>query len=176
MNLQLMARLICGTILHLCIVDDQYLAIDMMRYSLNHPYNFSNSNLAFFVGLLCFIQNSCVEFVCIAVILTSFTPLGIVYNFIALQVIAQFDEFVYFSLRNESLKKLFYESVVERVLIIRHTTSKRCKDTEESTVNDDNGKKRPLKVTFKSRKCLNKVCYLVYKVLRIYFVSFVVYF
>jgi hypothetical protein len=176
MNLQLCARLICGTILHLCIVDDQYKAIDLMRYSLNHPYNFYNPYLAFFIPFLSFVSTAGVELVCVAVIITSFTPLGIVYNFIALQVISQFDEFVYFSIRNESLKKLFYETVVEKVLVVKHTTSKRCKDEELSTVNDEFGKKRPLKVTFKSRTFANKLLYILYKLLRIYFVSFVVYF
>jgi hypothetical protein len=176
MNLQLVARLICGTILHLCIVDDQYKAIDLMRYALNHPYNFKNEYLAFLIPFLSFVATAGVEFVCVAVIITSFAPLGIVYNFIALSVIAQFDEFVYYSIRNESLKKLFYESVIEKVLVVKHTTSKRCKEEELSTVTDEHGKKRPLKVTFKSRKFANKLLYILYKVLRIYFVSFVVYF
>lgn len=52
--------------------------------------------------------------------------MDIVYNFIALAVIAEFDDFVYSALRNEPMKILIKPDVTENVLIIRHTTSKKC--------------------------------------------------
>ena len=39
-------------------------------------------------------------------------------NFIALAIIAEFDNFVYESLRNESIKKLLAPEVAEEVLVI----------------------------------------------------------
>ena len=98
------------------------------------------------------------------------------YNFISLQVIAEMDEYVYCSLRNESLKKLSFESIQDRILIVKHTTSSQCMEHELSTVVDENGKKRPLKVTFESRTRANKIEFVIYKILRCWFVSFVVYF
>lgn len=58
--------------------------------------------------------------------MTSITPTDIVYNFIALAVIAEFDDFVYQSLRSESMKKLIEADVTEKILVVRHTTSKKC--------------------------------------------------
>lgn len=89
-----------------------------------------------------------VETVNIEIILTSLNPVDIVYNFIALAIIAEFDDFVYASLRNETMKKLIEKEVTGKVLIIRHTTSKKCKDFEKSTVLDEQGELRPLKITY----------------------------
>ncbi len=47
-----------------------------------------------------------VELVNIEIILTSLDPVDLVYNFIALAIIAEFDEFVYAALRNEPMKLL----------------------------------------------------------------------
>ncbi len=117
-----------------------------------------------------------VEFVNIEIILTSLNPVDIVYNFIALAIIAEFDDFVYSSLRNESMKKLIEKEITEKVLIIRHTTSKKCKEDELSTVLNEDGEFRPLKVTFKSRDGCNKCMYIAYKVMRTFYVSVYFYF
>jgi len=99
-----------------------------------------------------------------------------VYNFVVLGIIAEFDDFVYSSLRNESMKLLIEAEVTERVLIVHHTTSKKCKDNELSTIKDDDGEFRPLKVTFMKRDCCNKCLYLVYKCIRTFYVSVYFYF
>jgi hypothetical protein len=75
-----------------------------------------------------------VEFCNIEIILTSENPLDIVYNFVVLGIIAEFDDFVYSSLRNESMKLLIEAEVTERFLVIMHTTSKKCKENEVSRV------------------------------------------
>jgi hypothetical protein len=59
-----------------------------------------------------------VEIVNIEIILTSLNPCDIVYNFIALAIITNFDNYVYDSLRGESMKKLIQESVTQKILII----------------------------------------------------------
>ena len=66
--------------------------------------------------------------------MSSDNPVDVVYNFIALAIIAEFDDFVYSSLKNESMKKLVESEVTEKVLIIQHTTSKKCRDWEESQI------------------------------------------
>jgi hypothetical protein len=117
-----------------------------------------------------------VEIVNITIILTSLNPVDIVYNFIALAIIAEFDDFVYASLRNESMKKLIEKEVTERVLVINHTSSKKCKDHELSSVRDEDGEFRPLKVTFASREGTNKCMYSTYKCMRTFYVSMYFYF
>jgi hypothetical protein len=49
-----------------------------------------------------------------AIILTSFAPLGCVYNFIALAVIADFDNYVFESMAHEPFKKMLEEEVVKK--------------------------------------------------------------
>ena len=88
--------------------------------------------------------------------MTSITPTDIVYNFIALAVIAEFDDFVYASLRNESMKKLIEKEVTEQVLVIKHTTSKKCKLDELTDVRDEDGNFRPRKIEFSKRDGTNK--------------------
>lgn len=118
-----------------------------------------------------------VEIVNIEIILTSIYPTDIVYNFIALAVIAEFNDFVYQSLRSESMKKLIEAEVTEKILVIRHTTSKKCKAWELSTVmNEETEELRPLRIEWGQRECANKCLYVLYKVLRMFYTSLYFYF
>ena len=112
----------------------------------------------------------------IGVICTALDPISIVYNFIALAIIAEFDNYVYSSMKNESFKELIEKKFVKKVLVIKHTTSKKCKEDEYSGVRDQDGNMRPLRIMFKSRTLLNKVLFMIYKVLRAFYVSVFFYF
>jgi len=103
-------------------------------------------------------------------------PISIVFNFIALAIIAEFDNYVYSSMKNESMKELVEKKFVKKVLVIKHTTSKKCKEDEYSDSKDQDGNLRPLRVTFKSRTLLNKVLFAVYKIQRSFYVSVFFYF
>ena len=70
------------------------------------------------------------------------------------------------------VEKKFYK----RVIVINHTTSKKCRLEELSTVKDDDGERRPLRVTFESRTLLNMVLFSLYKFLRAFYVSLFYYF
>ena len=117
-----------------------------------------------------------VEFCNIEIILSSDNPLDIVYNFVVLDIIAQFDDFVYSALRGESMKQLVEEAVLEKLLIIQHTTSRKCPDDQPSAVEDDDGELRRLKVTYAERDGMNKCMYLQYKCCRTFYVSVYFYF
>jgi len=112
----------------------------------------------------------------VALILTATDPINCTLNFIALAIIAEFDNFVFEALRNESMKKLLEPVVCEKVLVIARTSSKKCKEGELSKVEDENGDLLPLKITFWSRTCGNKCLYLMYKCWRAFFVCFYFYF
>lgn len=75
-----------------------------------------------------------VEFVNLLVILSSHTAFGTVVNFVALTVIAEFDDYVYSSLKSEGLAGLIDDDVSRKVFVIRHTSSRRCLATERSDV------------------------------------------
>lgn len=105
--------------------------------------------------------------------------INIVFNFIALAIIAEFDNFVYGSMKGESIKNLIEDKRFQsEILLISHTTSKKCRPLEESSVvlDEENDEYRPMKVNFKERSCCNKVTYLLYKTYRMFFVSAYYYF
>lgn len=173
----LFGRFICATILHLSLIDEVSRGVISLKYVVNHPYKFHNVNIACLVCFLQAVSVLAIEMVNVLIILTSDTPTELVYNFIALAIIAEFDNFVYQSLKSESLKKLCSHEISQQILIIKHTTSKKCKDFELSDVLDEETKEfRKLRVTFKDRDCGNKCWYAVYKVLKSFYVSLYFYF
>lgn len=101
-----------------------------------------------------------VEAVNIEIILTSTDPLNLVYNFIAITIIAEFDDFVFSALRNEPMKYLIKETVTDVVLKIQHTTSVNCSYEEASGHMNEDGEPTPLRVRYSERKCGNKCAYL----------------
>ena len=170
------ARFVCAVILHLSLMDDVYFGMQMMKYALNHTYMFDSWSIAYFMGLQQALIATIVEIGNLAIILTSIYPVAIVLNFISVAIVAEFDSYVFNSMRNEASKTLLEEKVNEHVFKIRHTTSKRCEKDEKSTIKDELGQIRPLKVTFSSRSCCNKFWYIVYKICRCWFVSVYFYF
>ena len=65
-----------------------------------------------------------VEFVNFAALLTNFTIIDIIMNFLALVVIAEFDEYFFAAVKNDSLANIVTgEGSYENFLIIQRTTS-----------------------------------------------------
>lgn len=172
----LFARFICATILHLSLIEEVNSALMNMKYVLNHHYIFQRPNLAFMISYMHFFVTTSTELCNICIIITSLYPVSIVLNFIAIAIIAEFDNYVYGSMRNEYCKKLIEKNIAEKVLIVHHTTSKRCADDELSDVKDEDGNYRKLKIKFSDRSCGSKCMFSLYKICRIYFVSFYFYF
>ena len=88
-------------------------------------------------------MTSAVEFVSLFIILQSTSTQDIVFNFVAISVISDFDNFVYSSLRNEKLKELIQEDAAENLLPISFTTSCKAKTFKDggqaSDQVDENG-------------------------------------
>lgn len=117
-----------------------------------------------------------VEIANIGVLCGAADTINIVFNFIALAIIAEFDNYVFESLQGESFRLLIEKKFTKRALEIEHTTSKKCKETELSEVKDELGEFRPLRIVFQKRSKSNKILYTVYKVLKTFYVSFFYYF
>ena len=64
---------------------------------------------------------------------------NIIFNFTAIAIIAEFDNFVFESLKKESFKELLEAEFENKALMIKHTSSKKCKEGELSDVKDENG-------------------------------------
>jgi len=119
-----------------------------MKYSLNHPYKFEQFSIAWLAGFLQTSSSLCVEMANIGVICGAGDTISIVFNFIALAIIAEFDNYVFASMKNESFKELTEKKFTSRTLIVKHTTSKKCSETDLSDEKDENGELRLLKIKF----------------------------
>lgn len=175
-GLIIFARFICATILHLSLTEEINNSLLCMKYVNNHSYNFQAPRIAFFISFMHYLITNITELVNICIIITSIYPVAIVLNFIAIAIIAEFDNYVYTSMRNEYCKKLITKNIAEKILVVHHTTSKRCGENELSNVKDENGDFRKLKIRFQERNCGGKLAYMIYKVCRVYFVSVYFYF
>lgn len=105
-----------------------------MKYAVNHPYIFDNYELAYMVSWFQATSVIWVEISNVCVICVALYPIEIIFNFISVAVIAEFDNYVYESMRNECFKKILEEDeIYEDIFIKHHTTSVRCKPEENST-------------------------------------------
>lgn len=153
----------------------------LQKYAVNNPDKFMSWQKAFMFGFLQMSITILVETVNMLVILQSTTTQDIVFNFIAVAIISDFDNFVFNSLRNEPLKELVSEENGAELMQISFTTSSKAKTFEQggeaSDMVNENGEPICMKISFvKDRSCANKLFRMVYKLGRIFFVSVYFYF
>ena len=77
-----------------------------MKYALNHRHAFLSYKQAFLMGFLQSFMTISVESVNVFIILQSNTTQDIVFNFIAVAIISDFDNFVFSSLSHEPMKEI----------------------------------------------------------------------
>ena len=88
-------KFICTTILHLHLLGELTAALERMKFVLNHGHKFSSPNFAFVNTVTQSFAILIVEVCSLLVILSSTDVLQIVMNFIALAIIADFDNYMY---------------------------------------------------------------------------------
>ena len=143
---EMLARVICSNMLHMSLVNEYVKGLRCMKYILNHAYRFTNWQIAY---LMSFFQSLVVittETTCMLVVLTSYDPLSTVFNFVALAVITDFDNFSFESIQSEPLKKLTGEEMAERVLQVCHTTSVYCNHDEMSIATGKKDELMPMRI------------------------------
>ena len=95
-----------------------------MKLANNHEYRFENYRIAWLAGCMQMLMIFMVEMVNFLAILTSTNILEVVMNFMALAIIAEFDDFFYLALGNDPNKKVLTDTAYEDMFIIRKTTSR----------------------------------------------------
>lgn len=100
---------ICGIVLHLAMSSNMTQGNEMMKYALNHHMRFLSFTNAFWLGVTRSVTTFLVETISMIIVFQSATVTDVVFNFIALAVIDDFDIFVYESLRSSSFKSLLEE-------------------------------------------------------------------
>jgi hypothetical protein len=117
------SRFICAIILHAALMDECRMGLDLMKYALNHAYYFENPGVAYAAGFMKVTQVFVVEDICLFVICISVAPMAIVYNFIALGIIAEFDNYIFDSFVDCLGELIESEPGEEPFFVVRHTTS-----------------------------------------------------
>ena len=171
-----LGRFVCAVILHLSVIEEIEGALIMMKYAVNHDYMFKNPVNAYFMSFMQFFITTLVEVCNLIVILASNDPLNIVLNFVAVCIVAEFDNLVFASQRSEKCSKMLEDNAIaEKILQIQHTTSKSCHVDELSNVKDEEGNYRKMRIVYSDRPWFQKFMYTLYKVCRVWYVSFYVY-
>jgi hypothetical protein len=121
------ARFICGIIMHMSLQDELRTGLSIMKFTLNHSYRFDNPMTAFFAGFLQFSMIVIVETVNFLAILNAATVLDIVMNFMALAIISEFDDTFYSALGEvDEGKKVLKKARFESLRLITRTTSQKA--------------------------------------------------
>ena len=119
----IMARFICGMIMHVSLSSRINEGMGMMKYSLNHQWKFAHWAFAYFAGFMQTISAICVELCNFVVIVTSIEIIDIVMNFMALVVISEFGTFFYNAYTEKEWKAVLTDKKYENLLMIQTTTS-----------------------------------------------------
>ena len=91
----LFGRFICASILHMSLIDEVSSGLNFMKYSVNHPYKFNHFLMPWSVGFMQFASAIGVETSNIGVLCCALDPINLVFNFIALAIVAEFDNYVF---------------------------------------------------------------------------------
>ena len=167
---------VCISVLHLSMIEPSLNGLSMQKFVCNHPYLFESPGAAYRAGMLMNMVTLSIELSNMLVVLMSGDTLSIIGNFVALVIIAEFDNYVFASMQADSFMALLEEDFTSKIFVVRHTTSVKCQPSELTDVIDEEGNRRPLRVRWASRTCGNKCMYLIYKIQRLYFVSINFYF
>ena len=94
-----------------------------MKYAINHSWKFEDYKIAFMSGFMQAFMVVLVESVNFMAILTTSAIIDIVMNFLALVVIAEFDDFFYAAVDEFDITDVIDENIYENFLVIQTTTS-----------------------------------------------------
>jgi len=117
------ARFICGIVLHVSLSAELKQGLGMMKYAVNHHWKFVNYKFAFLSGLLQASMVIFVESINFLALLTNFEVIGIVMDFLALVIIAEFDDFFYQAIRNEEVVSVIEDGKQYKELLTIQTTT-----------------------------------------------------
>ena len=121
------ARFICGIVLHVSLSAELRQGMNLMKYAVNHPWKFEDYRVAYFSGFMQTNVVIIVELVNFVALITNETVLDIVMNFLALVVIADFDDF-FFSATESDFADVISDPKYDEFLIIQTTTSWNARD------------------------------------------------
>ena len=111
--------------MHIIINDEIFNGMKMLKYSVNHPWKFSNPQMAYAAGLLQVLAMVLISLINYAVIASSPTVLDVAKDFTALMIISEFDDIFGANLEDEICRDVCedVDKYYEKIFIIETTTS-----------------------------------------------------
>lgn len=106
-----------------------------MKFATNHHYRFDRPLIAFLAGFFQATSIFAIELVNLTVILSASTYLEVVMNFMALAIIAEFDDKFYDALGEDELKDLIENPAFDHLYTVTRTSSRDC--SEANKLEDD---------------------------------------
>lgn len=101
-----MTRFLCAVFLHISLTGETLQGLLLMKYAVNHPWRFDGWAQAFLVGFVQFAMVITVEFVNLVILITNDTIMDTIMNFLALVIIADFDDYFFSTVEKMILAKL----------------------------------------------------------------------
>ena len=139
--------------------------------------NFTN---AFTIGLIQTFTTMAVESISLMIIFTSDSVTDVISNFIALAIIDEFDVFIFEALRSDTFKSLLQPEMQCQLLRVSYTTSSLAHSGEVGEGSDQlDFENKPIcnKIRFwRDRGFRNKFYWLVYKMMRFWYVTLYFYY
>ena len=108
-----MCRFLCSIFLHITRADELNQGLKFMKYALNHPWKFHSWKNAFFIGFLQMIVLISVEAVNLGILLSNYTIMDTIMNFLALVIISDFDDYLFFTVSDEIPAQIITHGQVE---------------------------------------------------------------
>ena len=108
-----MCRFLCAVILHITLTDEVMQGFACMKYALNHPYKFRRWTDAYAVAFTQLMVVIVVEIVNLAILCTNHTIMDIIMNFLALVIIADFDDYFFFTVDKEMMAEIIKDDTIE---------------------------------------------------------------
>ena len=112
-------------VLHIIMNDEIFNGLKMVKYSVNHPWKFANTKMAFATGFLQAMAMFIISIINFAVSASSDSVLDVAKDFTALEIIAQFDDIFATGLGDEKAQEICEDadSVYKGLFRIETTTS-----------------------------------------------------
>ena len=92
-----LARFLCAVFLHISLTDETKQGFSLMKYANNHPWKFRDWSQAYSIGACQTMVVITVEVVNLAILITNQTIMDIIMNFLALVIIADFDDYFFWT-------------------------------------------------------------------------------
>ena len=104
-----LCRFLCAVVLHIGLTDEVMQGFACMKFALNHPYKFRRWTDAYLVGFTQLMVVIIVEIVNLTILCTNHTIIDIIMNFYALSIIAEFDDYFFYTVDKEMMAEFIKE-------------------------------------------------------------------